>query len=58
VPYVRSERYEQEDSQPLRYVGLRLCAPVEAIRRMQKVWEVFALTTHATASKALGRASP
>jgi hypothetical protein len=39
-------------------MGLRLCAPVEAIRRMQKVWEVFALTTHATANKALGRPSP
>jgi hypothetical protein len=39
-------------------MGLRLCAPVEAIRRLQKVWEVFALTTHATATQALGRASP
>ena len=39
-------------------MGLRLCAPVEAIRRMQKVWDVFALTTHATANKALGRPSP
>jgi hypothetical protein len=39
-------------------MGLRLCAPVEAIRRMQRVWEVFALTTHATATKALGRPSP
>ena len=39
-------------------MGLRLCAPVAAIRRMQKVWEVFALKTHATAAKALGRPSP
>jgi len=39
-------------------MGLRLCAPVEAIRRMQKVWDVFALTTHATANKAMGRPSP
>ena len=27
VPFVRSERYEQKDSQPLRYVGLRLLKP-------------------------------
>jgi len=39
-------------------MGLRLCAPVEAIKRMQKVWEVFPLKTHATAAKALGRPSP
>jgi hypothetical protein len=39
-------------------MGLRLCAPVEAIRRMQKVWEVFPLKTHATAAKALGRPAP
>ena len=39
-------------------MGLRLCAPIEAIHRMQKVWDVFALTTHATANKALGRPSP
>jgi hypothetical protein len=39
-------------------MGLRLCAPVEAIRRMQKVWSVFALKTQATSSRALGRASP
>ena len=36
-------------------MGLRLCAPVEAIRRMQKVWTVFHLTTNATAAKAIGR---
>lgn len=36
-------------------MGLRLCAPVEAIRRMQKVWKVFALKTNATAAKALRR---
>ena len=39
-------------------MGLRLCAPVEAIRRMQRVWDLFPLTTHATANKALGRPSP
>lgn len=39
-------------------MGLRLCAPVEAIRRMQKVWKVFPLKTHATAAKALGRPAP
>jgi hypothetical protein len=39
-------------------MGLRLCAPVEAIKRMQKVWEVFSLKTHATAMTALGRPSP
>lgn len=39
-------------------MGLRLCASVEAIKRMQKVWEVFPLKTHATAAKALGRPSP
>lgn len=36
-------------------MGLRLCAPVETIRRMQKVWKAFPLKTHATAAKALGR---
>jgi len=39
-------------------MGLRLCAPLEAIHRMQKVWKVFALPTQATAANALGRASP
>lgn len=39
-------------------MGLRLCAPVEAIKRMQRVWKVFPLKTHATATKALGRPSP
>jgi hypothetical protein len=39
-------------------MGLRLRAPVAAIRRMQKVWEVFTLKTHATAAKALGRPAP
>jgi hypothetical protein len=39
-------------------MGLRLCAAADAIRRMQKVWEVFALATHATANKPLGRPSP
>jgi hypothetical protein len=39
-------------------MGLRLCAPSDAVRRMQNVWNVFALTTQATSFKALGRASP
>ena len=39
-------------------MGLRLCAPVEAIRRMQKVWDMFPLKTHATAAQALGRTAP
>jgi hypothetical protein len=39
-------------------MGLRLCAPVEAIKRMQKVWQVFPLKTHATAATPLGRPSP
>ena len=33
---------------------LRLCAPPEALVRIQRVWDVFALPTHATAAKALG----
>ena len=33
---------------------LRLCAPPEAIVRMQRVWAVFALPTHATAAQAWG----
>jgi hypothetical protein len=39
-------------------MGLRLCAPVEAIKRMQKVWQIFSLKTHATSMTALGRPSP
>jgi hypothetical protein len=39
-------------------MGLRLCASKEAIGRMQKVWEVFPMKTHATASTALGRPAP
>lgn len=39
-------------------MGLRLCAPREAIQRMLKVWEVFPLKTHATSAKALGRPVP
>jgi hypothetical protein len=31
---------------------------VDAIKRMLKVWEIFALTTQATSTRALGRASP
>ena len=36
-------------------MGLRLCASKEAIARLEKVWAVFALPTHATAAVALGR---
>jgi len=36
-------------------MGLRLCASVEAIARMQKVWAVFELATQATAAVALAR---
>ena len=36
-------------------MGLRLCASVEAIARMQRVWVVFGLPTQATAAVALGR---
>jgi hypothetical protein len=39
-------------------MGLRLCASKEAIGRMQKVWLVFPVKTHATASTALGRPAP
>jgi len=36
-------------------MGLRLCNDAAALKRMQKVWEVFKLVTHATSSKPLGR---
>jgi hypothetical protein len=36
-------------------MGLRLCHNAEALERMQRVWETFALPTHATSAKALGR---
>jgi len=35
-------------------MGLRLCNNQAALQRMQKVWQVFALPTQATAAKALG----
>jgi len=35
-------------------MGLRLCHNTEALKRMQKVWKVFELPTHATSAKALG----
>jgi hypothetical protein len=35
-------------------MGLRLCNDRQVIARMQKVWEVFALPTQATAARALG----
>lgn len=39
-------------------MGLRLCAPADAIKRMQNVWKVFPLKTHATSAKPLGRTAP
>ena len=36
-------------------MGLRVCNNTKALKRMQKVWEVFELATHATSAKALGR---
>jgi len=39
-------------------MSLRLCASKEAIGRILKVWQVFHLTTHSTASTALGRPAP
>ncbi len=35
-------------------MGLRVCQNAAALKRLQKVWEVFALPTQATAAKALG----
>ncbi len=35
-------------------MGLRLCHNTEALKRMQKVWQVFELPTQATSAKALG----
>jgi hypothetical protein len=35
-------------------MGLRLCHNVKALARMQKVWKVFELPTHATSAKAFG----
>lgn len=35
-------------------MGLRLCNNPEVLRRMRKVWQVFALPTQATAAQALG----
>ncbi len=36
-------------------MGLRLCNNTEALKRMQRVWEVFELATQATSAKPLGR---
>lgn len=36
-------------------MGLRLCNNLQAIERMKKIWEVFALPTQATSAKALGK---
>jgi len=38
-------------------MGLRLCNNVAALKRMQRVWEVFELPTQATSAKPLGRPS-
>jgi hypothetical protein len=35
-------------------MGLRLCADGKAIKRMQRVWEVFALPTQATSAQPRG----
>jgi hypothetical protein len=36
-------------------MGLRLCNNVAALKRMQRVWQVFELPTQATSAKALGK---
>jgi hypothetical protein len=36
-------------------MGLRVCNNAPALQRMQRVWKVFELPTHATSAKALGR---
>lgn len=36
-------------------MGLRLAASVETIKRLEQVWKIFQLPTHATAAKALGK---
>jgi hypothetical protein len=36
-------------------MGLRLCHDTAALKRMQRVWQVFELPTQATSAKALGR---
>jgi hypothetical protein len=38
-------------------MGLRLCHNTAALRRMQRVWKIFALPTQATSAKPLGRRS-
>jgi hypothetical protein len=35
-------------------MGLRLCTDAAGLKRLQRIWEVFALPTQATAAKALG----
>jgi hypothetical protein len=39
-------------------MGLRLCNNVAALKRLQRVWQVFELPTQATSAKALGRRKP
>jgi len=36
-------------------MGLRLCHDASALKRMQRVWQVFELPAQATSAKALGR---
>jgi hypothetical protein len=36
-------------------MGLRICNKVAALQRLQKLWSVFELPTHATSAQALGR---
>jgi len=36
-------------------MGLRVCQPGTALKRMRRVWQVFELPTQATSAKALGR---
>lgn len=38
-------------------MGLRLCSDEQALKRLQKVWQVFPLATQATSAKAFGRGS-
>jgi hypothetical protein len=36
-------------------MGLRVCHNAAALKRMQRVWQVFELPTQATSAKALAR---
>jgi hypothetical protein len=37
-------------------MGLRLCHDVAVLKRMQRVWQVFELSTQATSASQLGQA--